>query len=205
MPESRTAGRRRQNLRKVQPVCVCIGTELCEKIRTLQPFSDSTRESNGKARTYDTTEKEENPNLNEKGVHLRQRGEVKTSNVRRTNGTGKHEGPPAAYAAAAAGAVSPRPGSALSSSSANPVCTSTDKDCFAVRSTCERTSNPGKTPPEKCRSCRNHRSKLAGCGRTRRRPQAENRLASNRSENWNHTRTLSCAHTFHQRIIDFSV
>ena len=122
---------------------------------------------------------------------------MKTSNVMRTNGTGKHEGPPAAYAAAAAGAVSPRPGSALSSSSANPVCTSTDKDCFAVRSTCERTSNPGKTPPEKCRSCRNHRSKLAGCGRTRRRPQAENRQASNLSENWNRTSTLSCAHARH--------
>ena len=58
---------------------------------------------------------------------------IETSNVMRTKGTGKHAGPPAAYAAAAAAAVSPRPGSALSSSSAKPVCTSTDKVCFAVR------------------------------------------------------------------------
>ena len=48
------------------------------------------------------------------------KGKGKTSNVMRTNGTGKHKEPPAAYAAAAAGAVSSRPGSALSSSSARP-------------------------------------------------------------------------------------
>ena len=38
------------------------------------------------------------------------------------------------------------------------------------------------------------RSKLAGCGRTLRRPQAENRLAANLSKNLTHTRTLSRAH-----------
>ena len=55
-------------------------------------------------------------------------------------------------------------------------------------------SNPGKTPTEKCRSRRNHRSRQTGCGRTLRRPQAENRLASNLSENLTRTHTLSCAH-----------
>ena len=38
-----------------------------------------------------------------------------------------------------------------------------------------------------------NRSRLAGCGRILRRPQAENQLGSNLSENWNRTRTLSCA------------
>ena len=46
---------------------------------------------------------------------------------------------------------------------------------------------------EKCRSRRNHRSKQTDCGRPLRRPQAENQQASNLSENWNHTRTLSGA------------
>ena len=42
-PESRTAGRRQRNLSKLQRVCGCIGTELCEKIRILQQFSESVK------------------------------------------------------------------------------------------------------------------------------------------------------------------
>ena len=54
-PESRTAGRQQRNLSKLPPVCGCIGTELCKKIRILQQFSDSTNESSGDARNYDAT------------------------------------------------------------------------------------------------------------------------------------------------------
>ena len=65
----------------------------------LRQFSDATKEAGRNARAYAANENEENPNLNPKCevCTFMPRRPRETSNVRWTNGTGKHQDPPAAY------------------------------------------------------------------------------------------------------------